>query len=1086
MSLKYRAYMKQLIMVCLTTVFFFMVTDIEAAVDWPLRINTNGRYLEDQSGVPFLLTADAAWLAAVQISQADVITYLDDRAAKGFNALEIMAISSLIQSNAPGNYYGQAPFTNGVGDWSVRNEAYWANVDFVVAAAKALNMTVLMFPAYLGHYCGKEGWCSEMQAQTNAAISSYGTWIGNRYKDYGNIIWMVGGDTDPSYYPNVQERENALVSGIKAGDPDAFFSAEPDSEQISGIDSYATLVDINGIYTYGSPASKAKTAYGNARPFMFQEGFYENEHSSTLVNWDSQTLITILGGGLVGAVYGCCPLWSFGAGTDWCDSGSAPYNTWKAALATSGSVSQGNIGKLMRSRKWWGFVPDYTNVVVTSSKGTELNYHATAREGTGETIMVWCPNTAQVTVDLTKVSGSYANVWSWNPANNSSSLVGTYATTGTRSFSPSAATVLVLDDASKGLSAPGVTGTSDTFIVSASVSGSNGSVSPQTQNITSGQSASITITPNTGYSIGSITDNGQSVSIANPYVISNVTVAHVVVVSFVPLNTYTLTITKTGDGTGTITTSPAGTTFSAGTSVTLTATPDTYSTFAGWSGGCSGSQTTTCTAVMNNNVSVSAAFNLNTLTINSSAGIGGSISPSGSILVKALSSQSFTITPSIGYLISSVKIDGISISPIASYTFNNIKANHTITASYTQIFYMVSASVSGNHGSVSPRTQNVASGQPASITITPYPGYSIGSIKDNGQSVSIANPYVISNVTVAHIVVVSFVPLNTYTLTITKTGNGTGTIITSPAGTTFSPGTSVTLTATPDTYSTFAGWSGGCSGSQTSTCTVTMNSNVSVSGAFNLKTFTITSSAGTGGSISPSGSISVNAQSSQTFTITPSTGYNISSVKIDGISISPIASYTFNNITANHTITASFTQIVGGETVTYFGQQTSNSTDNIGDTGRVATIWGLNGNALFKCPGSGNQIIQELSLYCYQTHAVNIRIGVYSGGQLVAEGTSEVAVIANGGSPIWQGHMTQASIKAAGGSSPGILVGGQSYTFAFTCDYAGSALFARYMYDGSGPSRYNFSDYTNGMISTLPSGNTANGVYEIRCGVKPQ
>ena len=687
MAVKYEGCMKQLFIVCLTTVVFFMAADIGAAVNWPLRISTNGKYLEDQSSAPYLLTADAGWLAAVQINQADVITYLDDRAAKGFNAVELMAISKLIQSNAPSNYYGEAPFTNGAGDWSIRNEAYWTNVDFVIAAAKARNMAVLMFPGYLGYGCGNQGWCSEMQAQTNAAMTSYGTWIGNRYKDYGNIIWMVGGDADPGNYTNVQERENALVSGIKAGDPDAFFSAEPDSGQISGIDSYTALVDINGIYTYGSPASKAKIAYGNARPFMFQEGYYENEHSSTLVNWDSQTLITILGGGLVGAVYGCCPLWSFGAGTGWCDSNSSPYNTWKAALAAPGSVSQGAIGKLLRSRKWWAFIPDYTNVVVTSNKGTELNYHATARESTGETVMVWCPTTAQVTVDMTKVSGSYAKVWSWNPADNSSSLIGTYVTTGTRSFTPSAATVLVLDDASKGFSASGgMAGTTNTFIVSASVSGNNGLVSPQTQDITSGQSASITITPAPGYSIGSITDNGQSVSIANPYVITNVTAAHVVVVTFImSSNNYTLTITKTGNGSGTITTSPTGTTFSAGTSVTLTAAPDTNSTFAGWSGGCSGSQATTCIAIMNNNVSVSAAFNLKTYTITSSAGTGGSISPSGSISVNALSNKTFYIKPVTGYHISSVKIDGISIAPIASYTFRKVQANHTITASFTRI-----------------------------------------------------------------------------------------------------------------------------------------------------------------------------------------------------------------------------------------------------------------------------------------------------------------------------------------------------------------------------------------------------------------
>ena len=144
------------------------------------------------------------------------------------------------------------------------------------------------------------------------------------------------------------------------------------------------------------------------------------------------------------------------------------------------------------------------------------------------------------------------------------------------------------------------------------------------------------------------------------------------------------------------------------------------------------------------------------------------------------------------------------------------------------------------------------------------------------------------------------------TLTITKAGTGTGTVTSSPTGTTFSAGTTVTLTATPNSNSTFAGWSGGCSGSLTTKCTVIMNSNISGSAAFNLKTYTITASAGTGGSISPSGSNSVNSGSYKTFIITPGTGYSTGSVKIDGISISPITSYTFNNINANHTISASF------------------------------------------------------------------------------------------------------------------------------------------------------------------------------------
>ncbi|MCW1309794.1 MAG: PQQ-binding-like beta-propeller repeat protein, partial [Candidatus Nanoarchaeia archaeon] len=74
--------------------------------------------------------------------------------------------------------------------------------------------------------------------------------------------------------------------------------------------------------------------------------------------------------------------------------------------------------------------------------------------------------------------------------------------------------------------------------------------------------------------------------------------------------------------------------------------------------------------------------------------------------------------------------------------------------------------------------------------------------------------------------------------------------------------------------------------------------------------FTITASTGPGGTISPSGTITVNYGDSKTFTITPNTGYKISNVKVDGISVGAVSSYTFSNITSNHTIEASFEKLI--------------------------------------------------------------------------------------------------------------------------------------------------------------------------------
>ena len=70
--------------------------------------------------------------------------------------------------------------------------------------------------------------------------------------------------------------------------------------------------------------------------------------------------------------------------------------------------------------------------------------------------------------------------------------------------------------------------------------------------------------------------------------------------------------------------------------------------------------------------------------------------------------------------------------------------------------------------------------------------------------------------------------------------------------------------------------------------------------------FTISASGGQGGFISPAGTSAISAGGSRTFTITPSSGYTVSSVRVDGANCGAVTTYTFTNVTTNHTIRASF------------------------------------------------------------------------------------------------------------------------------------------------------------------------------------
>lgn len=76
--------------------------------------------------------------------------------------------------------------------------------------------------------------------------------------------------------------------------------------------------------------------------------------------------------------------------------------------------------------------------------------------------------------------------------------------------------------------------------------------------------------------------------------------------------------------------------------------------------------------------------------------------------------------------------------------------------------------------------------------------------------------------------------------------------------------------------------------------------------------FTIEASTGENGSISPSGSVAVVKDTDQTFTITPNSGYHIADVKVDGASVGAVDTYTFHDVTANHTISATFDRSSSG------------------------------------------------------------------------------------------------------------------------------------------------------------------------------
>jgi len=416
------------------------------------QLSADGSHVVDRNNgdAPFFFNGEAAWSLFAELSREDTELYLADRQQKGFNFILANLIEHEFATNVPANFYNAQPFTT-KGNFATPNEAYFAHADWIIANAASKGQVILLAPLYLGSGCGGQGWCAEVSSNSNANMRAYGRYLGNRYKDSPNIVWVIGGDTNPT---GVAGKLREFIAGLKEFDTVHLMTAHNARGQ-AAVDPWPneTWLDLNNIYTSGPDAAEALRNYNRTpfKPFFLIEAEYESGSNGGAA-LRAQAYYTVLSGGYQGHVFGNCPIWAFGARVSaFCGS-----TNWKSVLNSPGSRTLGLVGKLFASRPFEKLVPDQDHTVVTA--GFSNNAAITARADDGSTVISYMQSGHSVTVNMTKVSGTSANAWWFNPQTGAATAAGTgLATTGSRSFAaPSGADwVLVLDDATLGLPGPG-------------------------------------------------------------------------------------------------------------------------------------------------------------------------------------------------------------------------------------------------------------------------------------------------------------------------------------------------------------------------------------------------------------------------------------------------------------------------------------------------------------------------------------------------------------------------------------------------------------------------------------------------------
>jgi len=420
----------------------------------------NGRFLVTDDGRPFFYLGDTAWELFHRTSREEVDIYLRDRAAKGFTAIQAVALAEFDGLTVP-NRYGALPLHDN--DPTRPNESYFDHVDYVAERAGLLGLYIGMLPTWGDKVSKKWGIGPEIFNPENASV--YGEFLGKRYKDE-KVIWILGGDR-----PCEDERHyaiwGAIAEGLRRGDRGnnpityhpmggmtsaQFFHREP-------------WLDFNMLQSGHGARNIAnyemiERDYGREpiKPCLDGEACYEDHP----INWDPrngwfddhdvrQAAYWAVFAGAFGHTYGCHDVWQF-LGPERPPISHA-RTEWRKALDLPGASQMQHLRALIESRPMLIRIPDQSLLVSDIGKGGD---HVQATRGADWSyVFVYMPRGGQVSVRVDKLSGNRVEAHWFNPRDGKAEMIGEYTADGTMTFTaPSSGQfddwVLVLDDLRKG------------------------------------------------------------------------------------------------------------------------------------------------------------------------------------------------------------------------------------------------------------------------------------------------------------------------------------------------------------------------------------------------------------------------------------------------------------------------------------------------------------------------------------------------------------------------------------------------------------------------------------------------------------
>ncbi len=405
---------------------FFSVQKFPAQALSYLQLSSNRNFLQTQEGKPFFWLGDTAWELVHRLDRNEVVEYLEDRKEKGFTVIQTVVLAEMDGLNTP-NAYGENPLVDN--DPTQLNAKYFELLDFVLLEAEKHGLYVGLLPTWGDKFNKRWGVGPEIFTPENA--KKYGELLGNRYKNYPNLIWILGGDRIPESSQHY-EIIRSLAKGLRKADKNHLISYHPSGAKLASDFFDEGWLDID-MYQSGHSSLAREYQYpqksmeksikrpvinGEARYEDIPDRFWEEESYERLDDTDVRvSAYNSFLGGAAGYTYGSNDIWQM------FDQGRTPTLDarlgWKEALDLPGAQQMKYLREFLTSLEWQEMEPKQELI---KGLNPENSAHILAAKAPQFAIF-YTPEGQPFQVDLTHLNFEDPKAYWFNPRTGTSEEV---------------------------------------------------------------------------------------------------------------------------------------------------------------------------------------------------------------------------------------------------------------------------------------------------------------------------------------------------------------------------------------------------------------------------------------------------------------------------------------------------------------------------------------------------------------------------------------------------------------------------------------------------------------------------------------